>query len=157
CRLIRGRLQETNFAVRRSHANGIETDKFVPSLCPTRFRGPINLGISGKNVHQDRENGGELRPLMSSHTRQIDKLAPTSTFHQAEQPIVRPAVRGDRPENGISYCLRHNARLPAPREWKIPSPLSSLRPAVWAQRSQLGQIAPTGCPLARRPNSHFFQ
>jgi hypothetical protein len=60
-------------------------------------------------VHEDREDSNNLCPLMSGHTRQIDKFAPYGSGHHIEQPKVRPAVDGDRPENGISYSLRHDA------------------------------------------------
>jgi hypothetical protein len=54
--LICRRLQESNLVVGGSHAKGIVTDKLVPSLLPTLLRCPINFGVPGKNVHQDRED-----------------------------------------------------------------------------------------------------
>jgi hypothetical protein len=59
-------------------------DKISPSLCPTFLRCPVNFGVSGKNVHQDRENRYNWRPLVTRHPRQIDQFTSRGSGHQIE-------------------------------------------------------------------------
>jgi hypothetical protein len=67
----------------------------------------INLGVAGKDVHQDRENCNSRGSLVSGHSWQVDKFTPAGSRHQSEKAIFLPAVRRGGGENGLSHGVRH--------------------------------------------------
>ena len=107
CRLICRRLQERNFTVRRGYSKRVGADKLVPSPSPTAFRRPINFGIPRKNMHQYCKDRDNRRSLMSSHSRQVDKLTTGGSGHESKEATTPlPSREGDR-EDAISDRVRH--------------------------------------------------